>query len=110
MSLEFQYEVNGYSYGDRLLEDVIFDVNVTVHDLDTIEITSIKVQDNCKYYFDTLNADYWYGVIKKSLENHPWDTWENITEQEWDLVVETFGEPVPLQGTVVNISKDIIRF
>ena len=55
--------VNGYEYGDRLLEDVMFEITIQ----DSGEL-SIKVEDSAKDYFSQFNEEHWYSTILESIE------------------------------------------
>lgn len=56
--------VNGYEYGDRLLEDVLFNIEI-----DNDGYLSIQVQDSDKDYFSELNEEHWYKLIIESIIN-----------------------------------------
>lgn len=54
--------VNGYNYGDTLLEDVLFDIEIKEGELE------IKVQNSSKEYFSQLNEEHWYSTILETFE------------------------------------------
>lgn len=48
--------IDGYHFGDRLLEGVMFRVTVKDGDL------SVEVIEQCKKYFSRLNQEMWLGA------------------------------------------------
>ncbi len=53
--------VDGYHFGDRLLEGVKFEVHFK-----NDKVMSIGVEESSKNYFSQLNEDFWYKEAKKS--------------------------------------------
>lgn len=56
--------VDGYSFGDRLLEGVMFEVEFDNNG----DITSVKVEDESADYFEQLNTEYWLGAAERYAE------------------------------------------
>ena len=54
--------VDGYDFGDTLLEDVEFNLSI-----DETGILSIEVSKKDSDYFSELNEDYWYKSILESV-------------------------------------------
>lgn len=57
--------INGYDFGDRILEDVMFEVTFK----DT-EIISIKVEEDSESYFETLNTKMYLKSAKKYAQHY----------------------------------------
>ena len=76
--------INGYGFGDRLLEDVIFEIKVTDGVMDE---SSIRVADSCKAYFSQLNPNWIEKALEYAKENDLFDcikTEQIIDEVEID--------------------------
>jgi hypothetical protein len=56
---------DGYQYGDRMLEDVYFEITIE----DSGEL-NIKVEDSAKDYFSQLNEEYWLSSILEGVEKN----------------------------------------
>lgn len=56
-------EFDGYAFGDRLLEGVIF-----IGELDAKSRAVISISPDCKSYFRDLNQKKWLTEAKKYLE------------------------------------------
>lgn len=56
---------NGYNFGDRLLEGVMFKAIVNDEGDLRVEIT-----DNCKKYFENLNKKKWLGEALDYAKNN----------------------------------------
>lgn len=54
--------INGYSIGERLLEDVPFRFIVTDG---AIDLDSVRVDPIYDDYFEKFNAEYWYKLAKE---------------------------------------------
>lgn len=91
--MNFDIQVDGYGVGDRLLEGVMFNVKVEVNSLTDIKVNHIEVVPEAASYFEQLNKQMWYDQIIDSVEDNPWSVWEEITEEEFARVVETYGDP-----------------
>ena len=57
---ESVFVIDGYSFGDRLLEGVLFEVKFKDD-----KILSLKVEEDSKDYFDDLNKTKWLKEAKK---------------------------------------------
>lgn len=57
------FSINGYSVGDRLLEDVYFDIKVK-----NGKVESVECREGDMDYFEELNMELWIGRIKKYAE------------------------------------------
>ncbi len=55
--------VDGYQYGDKLLEGVMFELTI-----EDTGLLSIKVEDSAKDYFSQFNEKHWYDTILESVE------------------------------------------
>lgn len=60
---ENRFLVDGYSFGDRMLEGVMFDVV-----FQNKEVVSIDVQEGHRRYFEDLNTTKWLKVAKDYVE------------------------------------------
>ncbi len=58
------FTIDGYAVGDRLLEDVLFDISFK----EDGSIIDVVVQQDSKDYFDSLNTTKWYKEIRKYAE------------------------------------------
>lgn len=58
--------INGYQVGDRLLEDVIFEIKF---DPETDEVISVEVEKRSKDYFEELNTTLWLKRVREAAEN-----------------------------------------
>jgi len=55
--------VDGYGIGDRLLEDVWFEIVIDGKKL------KVKVDDDAKDYFDQFDSKLWYDIVEKEVRN-----------------------------------------
>ncbi|MHA1676395.1 MAG: hypothetical protein ACTSU6_04380 [Candidatus Njordarchaeales archaeon] len=62
------FQINGYRFGDRLLEDVMFTVTF---ENDTVEVTYPNWEKDP--YMAGLNTPYWCKLIQESISNQPGD-------------------------------------
>lgn len=60
MSNQLKFKLDGYGFGDRLLEGVYFDV---VADFDKGEVISVTVAKDCEAYFSQLNQETWLAEV-----------------------------------------------
>jgi hypothetical protein len=65
---------DGYHFGDRLLEDVIFKGIVRNGKL------SVEITEDCAEYFSDLNQNKWLGAAKTFLEENGSD--EYLTDKD----------------------------
>jgi hypothetical protein len=56
--------INGYNFGDRLLEDVYFEVKFKGN-----KVLSVKVEKDSKDYFSELNQKKWLKEAKEYAES-----------------------------------------
>jgi hypothetical protein len=56
--------MDGYAFGDRLLEGVMFEVRVGKKGLD------VKVADDCEEYFSGLNTKKWLKAAKEHAQEN----------------------------------------
>lgn len=61
---EFAY-VNGYLFGDRLLENVMFECVV---ENDAVVVRG--VMPACRNYFNQLNCDMWLAAAREFVKEH----------------------------------------
>lgn len=73
-------QVDGYSFGDRLLEGVMFDITI-----ESDGSLSAKVEKNAESYFEDLNKDKWLKEAIKYAERN--DCFGE--DDEWVLVEDT---------------------
>jgi hypothetical protein len=57
---ENEFSINGYEVGDRLLEDVMFDIKIT-----NGVISSVTCRRDCLDYFEDLNQSKWLEEVRK---------------------------------------------
>jgi len=62
---EKRFLIDGYSFGDRLLEGVMFEIKFNNND----EVISVEVQESAKGYFENLNQEKWLNAAKKYAES-----------------------------------------
>jgi hypothetical protein len=67
MTREYKFRIDGYGPGDRMLEDVYFDVTVEGDESGLTVKTVAVVPDSAKY-FETLNKEYWLKEIREWAE------------------------------------------
>lgn len=79
MSYEEVIKIDGYTVGERLLEGVMFDVDVELHDDETVDVKSVTVQRRYKDYFSKLNQQEWLDAIRDLCEDFDYCI-EQITE------------------------------
>ena len=72
-------KVDGYSFGDRLLEGVIFDITI-----ESDGSLSAKVEKSAEYYFEDLNKEKWLKAAIKCAERN-----DCFVDDEWVLVEDT---------------------
>lgn len=60
------FTIDGYHFGDRLLEGVLFDVTIKDE-----RVVAIKVQDDCceEERLVKLNMEYWYQEAREYAEH-----------------------------------------
>lgn len=58
------FTIVGYEVGDRLLEDVLFDISFN----EDGSIIDVVVQPDSKDYFEDLNTKKWYKEVRKRAE------------------------------------------
>jgi hypothetical protein len=61
-------EIDGYHFGDRLLEGVMFDVTFENKEGEW-KVTDVKVQKECESYFQDLNQKLWLERAKEYAES-----------------------------------------
>ena len=72
--------IDGYRFGDRLLESVLFNVTLEKNENGPgFSVARIQVDTKHATYFNRLNAAYWYQKIQDSLDQ--WDVLEYMDEQ-----------------------------
>jgi len=99
--------VDGYDYGDRALDGVMFDLTVE----DSGEL-SIKVTESSKEYFSDYNEPKWYATILKGIENGN-EAEVEVGGEIIDVVLKSFDEevtksqPTPLKINANNVTNSI---
>ena len=56
--------INGYSVGDRMLEDVMFEI--TFKDK---EVLNVDVEESSRGYFEDLNTTKWLNAVKNHAQS-----------------------------------------
>lgn len=62
--IESIFVIDGYDFGDRLLEGVLFEVEFKDN-----KVVSVKVEEDSKDYFDDLNKTKWLKEAKKYAQS-----------------------------------------
>ena len=65
--MDLNFRIHGYDFGDTLLEDVYFDVEVDT--LENLQVASVKVAPDAASYFKKLNQKVWLEAAKDSAED-----------------------------------------
>jgi hypothetical protein len=91
--MDLSFRINGYDFGDRILEDVYFDIEVDT--LENLQVTSVKVAPDAASYFKQLNQELWLEAAKDSAE----DMLEYIRTLTREQRVEVFEYKCP-NGTL----------
>lgn len=65
----YNFAVDGYAVGDRLLEGVMFDVVVTGDPAVELTIESLNVSPSAKSYFEQLNTAMWLQKVRDDVED-----------------------------------------
>lgn len=65
--MDLNFRIDGYDFGERLLEGVYFDIEVDT--LESLQVTSVKVAPDAVSYFKQLNQELWLGAAKDSAED-----------------------------------------
>ena len=84
--------LNGYDFGDTLLEDVYFKVDVD----DDLTVTGVTVMPTAIKYFQTLNTKKWLAAAKDSAQDMMNDLKARCTPEQ---IAEVFAEKCP-NGTL----------
>ena len=61
---ENRFLIDGYTFGDILLEGVMFEVK-----FDGDKVTEVKVEESCAPYFSQFNEKTWLDKAKKEAKN-----------------------------------------
>lgn len=64
----FKFTVDGYCVGDRLLQDINFDVFLEFNGKD-YEITNVIAPLKAEQHLETINMDYWLGQVRNYAED-----------------------------------------
>lgn len=90
---ESSFMIHGYDFGDTILEDVYFKVEVN---LDTLEVQSVTVEPSSESYFKTLNTKMWLKAAMDSADDTLKDLKARFTPEQ---VVEVLADKAP-NGTL----------
>lgn len=99
--------VDGYNFGDRLLEGVIFQISLTEDKNDII----VKCGDDYLQYFESLNTKKWLKEAKKYVLECPFDSLTSESDNEVELTgIEQDNEKkmTPIKIGLVNNFSDIL--
>lgn len=89
MSQTYHYKQDGYNFGDRLLEGVLFDVEVTgTADAFTFEVACSGPSDR---YLEQLNRPMWMERCREFVS----DTLNDLAAEGQDVFHEVLSEPNP---------------
>lgn len=58
-------QIDGYQFGERLMEGVMFNINIDENGSDF----SCTVEKSAQHYFKQFNKDYWYDMCKNSIKS-----------------------------------------
>jgi hypothetical protein len=76
-------KVDGYNFGDRLLEGVNFAVTI---DPTTVKVVAVELHNpRDKEYFETLNTAHWLKVAEEYVQEELDDGIESIPVTETEL-------------------------
>ncbi len=83
--------IDGYSFGDRLLEGVMFEVRVVGDDI------TVEAAARSKRYFEDLNKEKWLKAAKKSALQH--DFLESTEDGDGDdIILYDWSKPHNMQS------------